>query len=125
MFSERSFMSYRKDENSVKAVIKNKNGQECYQIHGKYTESLFVKDLTTNKEWCVFKAPATPANHELMYNMNLYSLQLMVLSDELRSKIPPTDGRLRGDTKYWDVADLDLATKEKDRLERNQRSRRA
>lgn len=56
--------------------------------------------------------------------MNLYSLQLMVASDELRAKLPPTDGRLRGDMKYWDVANLAVATKEKDRLEGNQRARR-
>ena len=43
----------------------------------------------------------------------------MVLSEELKAKLPPTDGRLRGDMRHWDLAQLTEATKEKDRLEKN------
>ena len=56
-----------------------------------------------------------------MYNMNYWSLQLNVISYELKSKIPPTDSRLRPDVRYWENGDLENAQREKDRLEQNQR----
>lgn len=123
-FKERGFISKKADENSVSAVVKDRNGKECYTVQGKYTERLVATEVATGREWVLFEAPPKPANHEVMYNMNLYSLQLMVASDALRAKLPPTDGRLRGDMKYWDVANLEMATKEKERLEGNQRLRR-
>ena len=95
-----------------------------YSIEGKYTDKLFAKNLKTGEEWLVFTAPPKPPNHEVMYHMNLFALQLMAISDELKVKLPPCDGRFRGDTLYWDKANLDMATKEKDRLEKNQRQRR-
>lgn len=78
-------------------------------IEGKYTEQLYAKNLQTGEQWLVFTAPKKPLNHEVMYQMNINSLQLMVLSDELKSKLPPTDGRLRSDMRYWDVANLKQA----------------
>lgn len=48
----------------------------------------------------------------------------MVLSDELKAKLPPTDGRLRADMRHWDVAEEKPANEEKERLEKNQRARR-
>ena len=47
-----------------------------------------------------------------------------MLSDQLKQKLPPTDSRLRADIRAWESCDLQLASKEKDRLERNQRERR-
>lgn len=120
-FKKRGITSTKKDENYVKVSVKNKHGEECYTIEGKYTEDLYAKDLATGEQWLVFTAPPKPANHEVMYQMNLQALQLMVMSDELKAKLPPTDGRLRGDLRHWDVAALKPATAEKDRLENNQR----
>lgn len=125
VFKKRGIISSKKDENYVQVIIKNKQGQECYMIEGKYTEQLTAKDLRTGEQWVVFNAPKKPLNHEVMYQMNINSLQLMVLSDELKSKLPPTDGRLRSDMRYWDVAKMKEANEEKDRLEKNQRQRRA
>ena len=72
----------------------------------------------------MFEAPDYPQNKNLMYNMNYFTLQLNLLSDGLRAKLPPTDSRLRGDVRAWENCDLATATREKDRLERNQRERR-
>ena len=59
-----------------------------------------------------------------MYNMDLNALQINVLSEEMQKKLPPTDGRFRSDMRSWDQANLELATKEKLRLELNQKARR-
>jgi hypothetical protein len=42
-----------------------------------------------------------------------------MISDLLKTKLPPTDSRLRGDIRAWESCDLELASREKDRLERN------
>ena len=56
--------------------------------------------------------------------MNYWSLQLNFLSDELKNKLPPTDSRLRPDVRFWEHADLENSSIEKERLENNQRLRR-
>lgn len=72
-------------------------GELRYTIEGKYTEKLVATDLVTKEQWVIFIAPEKPDDHERMYNMNMLSLQLNVLSDELKKAIPPTDCRLRPD----------------------------
>jgi len=56
--------------------------------------------------------------------MNAIALQLNHLSSQLLTKLPPTDSRLRPDMQYWEKQEGDLAGKEKERLEDNQRQRR-
>lgn len=56
--------------------------------------------------------------------MNAIALQLNHLSSQLLLKLPPTDSRLRPDMQYWEKQEGDLASKEKERLEENQRQRR-
>ena len=56
-FKKRGLVASKKDENFVTVTIKNKLGQECYLIEGKYTEQLIAKDLSTGEEWVVFTAP--------------------------------------------------------------------
>ena len=51
--------------------------------------------------------------------MNMLAVQMNNISDKLKAKLPPTDTRLRPDLKAWEAADLDLATREKERLEDN------
>lgn len=124
MFKVRGWSTKSKDENSVQAIIKDKTGVECYKITGRYVESLYVEDLRSGEKWSVFNAPAKPQNYDKMFGMNILSLQLGVLSEALQAKLPPTDCRLRPDMRAWELADLKLATEEKNRMENNQRSRR-
>ena len=110
--------------NAIDGVIKNSDGKPVFRIFGKFTDKIEAQNLETKEKWIVFTAPEYPENSEMMYNMNYWSLQLNLLSDELKKKLPPTDSRLRPDVRYWEHADLDNASKEKDRLENNQRQRR-
>lgn len=124
-FKTRGWTKSAKDENFVQVVVKNGMGKACYSIEGKYTEKLIATDLQSGEQWVLFNAPQKPEDHARMYNMNLFALQLNVLSDDLRKLLPPTDCRLRGDIQHWDQADLQAAEQEKKRLEVNQRQRRA
>ena len=100
-------------------------GELRYTIEGKYTEKLVATDLISKQQWVLFIAPEKPEDYARMYNMNLLSLQLNVLSDELKQVIPPTDCRLRPDIQKWDQANLKASELDKKRLETNQRQRRA
>ena len=124
MFQVRGWTTRASDENSVTAVIKDKHGTECYKVVGKYTDQLVVRDLQSGYSWEIFNAPSKPKNYEQMFGMNLYALQLNVLSDSLKRKLPQTDSRFRPGRRAWERIDLDKATDEKNRLENNQRKRR-
>ena len=83
-------------------------------------------DLQTIQKWTTFEAPPNfyPDDSKAQYGMNIFSLQLNLLSNELISKLPPTDSRFRPDLRAWENGDVQLASSEKSRLEQNQRERR-
>ena len=56
--------------------------------------------------------------------MNKFALQLNVLTNTLKDKLPPTDSRLRPDVKNWEDGKHKESTEEKERLEINQRNRK-
>lgn len=59
-----------------------------------------------------------------MYGYSSFSLQLNLLSDKLREKLPPTDCRLRQDMRAWEEGNQQEATDMKAKLEENQRDRK-
>ncbi|XP_078384426.1 oxysterol-binding protein-related protein 1-like [Oculina patagonica] len=65
-----------------------------------------------------------PANSKQMYNFTTYAMQLNELHEDQKSKLPPTDSRLRPDCRALENGDLDTATREKFRLEEKQRAAR-
>ena len=54
-----------------------------------------------------------------MYGMNSFALQLNILTDKLKEKLPPTDSRLRKDVRAWESGNQQESTDEKARLENN------
>ena len=91
---------------------------------GKYSGEIKALNLETGQSWTVFEAPELPDNAKMMHNMNFFSLQLNLLSPQLKAKLPPTDSRLREDVRAWEHADFEASMAEKGRLENNQRARR-
>jgi len=51
-------------------------------------------------------------------------LQLNLLNDALKAKLPPTDSRFRSDVRAWEHGDYEKSSSEKVRLETNQRDRK-
>ena len=60
----------------------------------------------------------------MMYGFNTYTLQLNLLTDALKDRLPPTDSRFRPDLRLWEEGKVDEASAEKSRLEDNQRKRK-
>lgn len=56
-----------------------------------------------------------------MYYLTTFALNLNYLPDALLPHLPPTDSRLRPDQRALENGELELATKEKQRLEEKQR----
>ena len=59
-----------------------------------------------------------------MYHLTHFALNLNYLPDTLLPYLPPTDSRLRPDQRALENGELELATKEKQRLEEKQRHAR-
>lgn len=66
----------------------------------------------TNEEFEVYKTPEFPDPPQppaKIYGMNLFALQMNAITDRLKSKLPPTDSRLRKDIRAWEEADMENA----------------
>ena len=123
-FKPRSMFSNSMHE--IVAEIKDPVGNVVYTLEGNFTESirLFDKDRSEQE---IYKAPQNvyPSNCKKYFNLNYFAIQLNQLTDEMQSVLPPTDARFRPDLRAWEDGNFDLATTEKDRMENNQRKRRA
>lgn len=84
-----------KNKDALVGIVKDAKGVAKYQISGKYSENFELKNLETDEVEILWTAPEPPENSHLMYNMNSYSLQLNLLPDTLKEKLPPTDSRFR------------------------------
>jgi oxysterol-binding protein-related protein 3/6/7 len=107
--------------NRVDATIFDANGAEKYKLEGWYTKDIIAKNLETDEEELMFKCPVIPPDvaENSEYGMGSFAMNLNMLTDEMRAKIPPTDCRLRPDMRLLEEKDVDQAELEKDRLEAN------
>ena len=105
-------------------VIKDSKGTVKYNLNGKFTDKIELKNMETGESEVIWEANELPENNNLMYNMNAFSLQLNLLTDELKEKLPPTDSRMRPDCRAWEEGKVDEASEQKDALEQQQRARK-
>lgn len=114
-----------KNHHFTTCTIKDSNGVEKYRIEGNYYESMHLINLETQEKLEMWQNPPKPENSNLMYHFNKFTLQLNYAPDELKSKLPPTDCRLRPDVRRWEEGLLKEASNEKNRMEVNQRLHKA
>ena len=91
-------------------VIKDSKGVVKYNLNGKFTEKLELKNMETGEVEVIWEANEMPESNNLMYNMNAFSLQMNLLTDELKEKLPPTDSRMRPDVRAWEEGKVDEAS---------------
>ena len=110
----------------VEASIEDSKGQEVYQVYGNWTTNLSYKKSGQSDEEGIeiWRFPEVPEDWGSIYFWTDFTLQLNILSDRLKSKLPPTDSRLRPDQRHLENGDLKLANTDKQRLEEKQRRRR-
>jgi len=83
----------------VGGKIKNSDGEEVYEIYGKWTEALYYKPAGAKDEEGIkiWEFPEQSQNWEQLYYFTEFGLQLNMITDKMRKHLPPTDSRLRTD----------------------------
>jgi len=74
---------------------------------------------------CIWRQSAVPENSKQYYGFTRFAIELNEIDDDYRQQLPPTDTRFRPDQRYLETGQIDLAEKEKARIEEAQRSRSA
>ncbi|XP_043946349.1 oxysterol-binding protein-related protein 2 [Protopterus annectens] len=72
----------------------------------------------------LWRIPSRPSHSAKMYNFTNFAVSLNELDKELEAVLAPTDCRFRPDIRAMENGDMDLASKEKERLEEKQRAAR-
>lgn len=72
----------------------------------------------------LWRISSRPANSSQMYNFTNFAVALNELDKDMMAILAPTDCRLRPDIRHMENGDLDMASKEKERLEEKQRASR-
>lgn len=72
----------------------------------------------------LWRISARPPNSSQMYNFTSFAVTLNELDKSMEEVLAPTDCRLRPDIRHMENGEIDLASKEKERLEEKQRAAR-
>ena len=108
----------------IDGYVADSTGKKMIEISGKWTYSITIKDLRTNKTEVLWKRPPEPKDWENLYCFPLFTLQLNYLPESLKRWLPHTDTRFRPDQRALENGKSDLARDEKFRLEELQRAAR-
>ena len=108
----------------VDGYIFNSAGEKVIEIKGKWSESISMTDLRTNKTETLWKRLPAPEDWENLYCFTTFALQLNYLTEAMKKVLPHTDSRLRPDQRALENGDIRLASDEKFRLEELQRAAR-
>ncbi|XP_003220745.1 oxysterol-binding protein-related protein 2 isoform X3 [Anolis carolinensis] len=72
----------------------------------------------------LWRISTRPTNSSQMYNFTSFAVSLNELEKGMEEVLAPTDCRLRPDIRHMENGEIDLASKEKERLEEKQRAAR-
>ena len=115
--------------------IKDKNEKDSISIDFNYCTKNAIKlnaiidDNNSNPNiiiyeiWSIKEDDYLKIFDENNYNLSKYACNLNNLNDDLKDMLPQTDSRLRPDQRAMENQDMELAEKEKKRIEEKQRSR--
>ena len=108
----------KEDLNKVTATVPVRPGSDKnWVLSGKWNEGFSAFNEETGETIDIWKPTEPPENYEWMYFMPKFALDLNNLPDAFKDYLPPTDSRLRPDTRALEVGDFELAATEKHRLE--------
>ncbi|KAI1233489.1 hypothetical protein IHE44_0004670 [Lamprotornis superbus] len=141
---------FGKELHRVEGYIQDKHKKKLCVIYGKWTECLWCTDPTTYETYkksekrgseqkkkshssaagnkgtlkeshCIHKLEDTVFT---MYNFTSFAVSLNELEPGMEAILAPTDCRLRPDIRNMENGNMDMASKEKERLEEKQRAAR-
>ena len=95
-----------------------------FDLVGLWTDHLTAINPHTKEDIVLAKRKPDPENNRQQYFFSKFVINLNHLTQNMLEKIAPTDSRLRPDLRAYEYGDVDLASKEKTRLEEKQRARK-
>lgn len=103
-----------------------KDTESIYKIHGNWNSKIYITPFVNgkpdyDKKEMIFNKNPYPEKWEYMYGLSLFALQMNYFPKRLYSIVAPTDSRRRPDQRALENGEMDIASKEKDRLEVKQR----
>ena len=120
-FKKRGWFS--KEMHGVSASIHDLEGKEKYTVTGQWSSSLKIESKVTNEEFIAYQMNPPMTNYNFNYHFSEFALQLN-LPPDIVPGVAPTDSRRRPDQRALENGDIELASKEKNRLEEKQRKAR-
>lgn len=108
----------------LKGEAKDENGTVKYKLEGNWLSHLEVTNVDTGKKERIWEKFPVPGNEEDRYFFTEFAANLNNLTEEMKSKLPPSDTRFRPDQRFLEIQNIDMAGKEKHRLEEKQRATR-
>ncbi|CAF3398966.1 unnamed protein product [Rotaria sp. Silwood1] len=112
---------YRTRLNNVVGDVEDVNGRLVHKIFGRWHEEVYCGNDKAAK--CIWRQSAVPENSKRYYGFTRFAIELNELDDDLRQQLPPTDTRFRPDQRLLEAGQIELAEKEKARIEAAQRLR--
>lgn len=123
-FKAKGMWSGRSEELDVQ-MLDASNVEHSLGLTGTWTSNLVVKeDGKPNTKREVWHAGPLVDRAEKHYGMTKFAAELNEITDIERSKLPPTDSRLRSDQRALENGKYDEAEKLKNEIEEGQRRRR-
>lgn len=105
-------------------IIDPKTDEIFYTITGTWNQSLTATKTSDSESFQIWSRKPSPIDSEIMYNFSSMAMTLNELTNQLRSKLCPTDSRLRPDQRAMEEGEFDSAGKLKVKLEEKQRRAR-
>jgi hypothetical protein len=104
--------------------VKDENGDLKMKIEGSWSTHMDVINVQTGDKQRLWERFPVPGNEEDRYFFTEFAANLNNLTEEMKTCLPPSDTRFRPDQRFLEMQDIDMAGKEKHRLEEKQRSTR-
>ena len=108
-YKRKMFGNKQDDIQSVRGTIFDSNKQPTYTFEGKFTETVSVRRIEDGQKIEIFRKPnfvATEQETKKIWGFNRLSMQLNYCPEELKTKLPPSDTRLRPDMIAWENAEF-------------------
>jgi len=119
-FVKASYWSNKRHE--LFGTITDNTGAVLQNMFGKWSEALYVGKAPSAR--CIWRPGSLPEEAELYYGFSRLAVELNEVTSIERSKIPPTDARLRPDQKALEEGRVAEAENIKLGVEQAQRDRR-
>lgn len=109
--------------NVVSGAVYSPSGKVLTQLEGKWDDQL-SQTLDASHFKILWRVAPWPKDTHEYYGFTSFGITLNEMTSDIDGKLPPTDSRLRPDVRALEDGQLDIAEREKTRVEEAQRERR-